>query len=98
MIQAERIQKLNTRKVARGRYTLYWMQQSQRAEYNHALEYAIERANSLDQPLLAVFGLTDDCPEANLRHYAFMLEGLRETQAALQKRGVQLVVGRGNPA
>jgi deoxyribodipyrimidine photo-lyase len=25
---------------------LYWMQQSQRAEYNHALEYAIEQAKT----------------------------------------------------
>jgi deoxyribodipyrimidine photo-lyase len=40
----------------------------------------------------------DDYPEANLRHYTFMLEGLQETQAALAKRGIKMVVQKGNPA
>jgi deoxyribodipyrimidine photo-lyase len=31
-------------------------------------------------------------PEANERHYRFMLEGLRETQVRLQKRGIKLIV------
>jgi len=87
MIQEERVQLLNFQDVRRGSYVLYWMQASQRAECNHALEYSIDRANELNQPLIVVFGLTDRYPEANLRHYAFMLEGLRETQSALQARG-----------
>ncbi|HEY0128243.1 MAG TPA: deoxyribodipyrimidine photo-lyase [Rubrobacteraceae bacterium] len=80
-----------------GDYVLYWMQSSQRAEYNHALEYAIQRANDLGQRLLVVFGLTDDYPEANLRHYAFMLEGLKDVQEALSERGIKLAVRRGPP-
>jgi hypothetical protein len=32
------------------------MQQSQRAEYNHALEYAPQQANHLNQMLLVVSG------------------------------------------
>ena len=75
-IQRERIQDLNEADVREGNYVLYWMQSSQRAELNHALEYAVQRANDLNQGLLVVFGLTDDYPEANLRHYTFMLEGL----------------------
>jgi deoxyribodipyrimidine photo-lyase len=47
--------------------------------------------------LLVVFGLTDDYPEANLRHYTFMLEGLKETRAALASRGIKMVLRRGNP-
>jgi deoxyribodipyrimidine photo-lyase len=74
------------------------MQQAQRAKCNHALEHAIARANELKLPLLVGFGLTDDYPEANLRHYIFMLEGLRETAAALRKRGIKFVLQRGNPA
>ena len=70
-----RIQVLNDREIKKGRYVLYWMQQSQRAVYNHALEYAIQQANALEQMILVVFGLMDDYPEANLRHYTFMLEG-----------------------
>jgi deoxyribodipyrimidine photo-lyase len=44
-----------------------------------------------------VFGITDDYPEANLRHYTFMLEGLKDAQEALAKRGIKLVVRKGSP-
>jgi deoxyribodipyrimidine photo-lyase len=97
MIHPERVQRLNFEDVRHGDFVLYWMQASQRAECNHALEYAIERANELNQPLVALFGITDSYPDANLRHYAFMLEGLRETQAALRERGIQLVVRQESP-
>ena len=97
-IQAARIQILNDRDLRQGDYVLYWMQQSQRAEYNHALEYAVQQANQIGQGVLVIFGLMDDYPEANLRHYTFMLEGLQETQAALAKRGIKMVVQKGNPA
>jgi deoxyribodipyrimidine photo-lyase len=83
--------------VREGNYVLYWMQSSQRAEQNHALEYAVQRANDLDQRLLVVFGITDDYPEANLRHYTFMLEGLKDVQRALEKRGIKMVVREGFP-
>ena len=96
-IQSERVRALNDQPARDGKYVVYWMQASQRAEFNHALEYAVQEANRLGQPLVAVFGLTDEFPEANLRHYAFMLEGLRQAQAALARRGVQLVVRRQSP-
>ena len=44
----------------KGRYVLYWMQQSQRTDFNHALEYAIRGANESNLPVLVGFGLTDD--------------------------------------
>ena len=97
MIQPERVQPLRGRRSSKGDYVLYWMQASQRAECNHALEYAIRRANELKRPVLAVFGLTDRYPEANERHYAFMLEGLRETQQALARRGIRLVISPQSP-
>jgi len=96
-IQPERIDDLNGLPMISGSYVLYWMQQSQRAEWNHALEFAVEQANRLGQPLLVAFGLIPDYPEANLRHYAFMLEGLKETQAALHERGIKMLVRLGNP-
>ena len=74
------------------------MQQSQRAAFNHALEYSIAEANRLRLPLLVGFGLTDSYPEANLRHFRFMLEGLRDTEARLAQRGVSLVVRIGEPS
>ena len=97
MIHPERIQDLNGEPTRPGRYVLYWMQASQRARCNHALEHAIRQANELRQPLLAVFGLTDGYPEANERHYTFLLEGLRETQQALGQRGVRLIVRPESP-
>lgn len=80
-----------------GRYVLYWMQSSQRAEFNPALEFALEAANHRDLPLLVAFGLTDDYPEANARHYAFMLEGLAEVRRRLLARGISFVIRRGEP-
>jgi len=97
MIQPERVQTLRSGKPAGGDYVLYWMQASQRVECNHALEYAIRRANELKRTVLVVFGLTDRYPEANERHYAFMLEGLRETRGALARRGIRLVVRKQSP-
>ncbi len=96
-IQKSRIQVLNDAEIAKGRYVLYWMQQSQRADYNHALEYAIQQANRLGQGVLVAFGLMDDYPEANLRHYTFMLEGLQETRNTLARCGIKMVIQKGSP-
>ena len=73
------------------KYVIYWMQQSQRVHYNHALNYAIELANQKDLPLLVYFGLTPSYPDANLRHYYFMLEGLKEVKGILSNFGIQFV-------
>ncbi|NIN67871.1 MAG: deoxyribodipyrimidine photolyase [Anaerolineae bacterium] len=97
MIQNERVRTLNRKRIRQGRYVLYWMQASVRGEYNHALEYAIREANGLNQPLLVFFGITETFPEANERHYYFMLEGLRETQLTLRERGIQLVIWKRSP-
>ncbi len=97
MIQKERIKALNKREVKKGAYVLYWMQASQRAEYNHALEYAISKGNELHQPVIVFFGITDDFPEANERHYTFMLEGLREVKQSLEKRGIRMVSSHKSP-
>jgi deoxyribodipyrimidine photo-lyase len=97
-IHLSRIQVLNDLDFRKGNFVLYWMQQSQRAEYNHALEYAIQQANHIGRPVVVAFGLMDDYPEANLRHFTFMLQGLKETQQSLAARGVKMVVRTGHPA
>ncbi len=71
---------------------LYWLQSSQRATYNLALNYAISKANELDKPLLVCFGLAKTFPEANLRHFRFLLEGLKDAELQLQNLGITLVV------
>ena len=77
MSQEERINALNNKSVKKRRYVLYWMQSLQRTECNHALEYAILKANKLHKPLLVFFGIAENYPEANERHFYVMLEGLR---------------------
>jgi deoxyribodipyrimidine photo-lyase len=89
---------LNDCKVVARRFVLYWMQQSQRAECNHALELAVREANRLGQGVVVLFCLMEAYPEANQRHYAFMLEGLRETAQTLEARGIRMIVRRGDPA
>jgi len=96
-IEDSRIQQLGTREARGGDYVLYWMQQSARAEHNPALEYAVQRANAAKLPLLVGFGLMDDYPGANVRHYRFLLEGLRDTAQALARRKIPFVVQRGSP-
>lgn len=80
-----------------GDYVLYWMQHSQRTRANQALNFSIQMANDLCKPLLVCFGLTDGFPEANLRHYSFMLEGLKEVKAELEKASIGFVVIKGTP-
>ncbi|MGF1632997.1 MAG: deoxyribodipyrimidine photo-lyase [Phycisphaerae bacterium] len=99
MIPEERIHQLNDKPIdPAGVYVLYWMQASQRTRYNHALEYAVGQANDLGQSLLVCFGLMDDYPEANLRHYHFMVQGLADVETSLKRRDIKLVVKHGHPA
>jgi deoxyribodipyrimidine photo-lyase len=97
ILQQQRIKLLNIIVIQHRKYVLYWMQASQRAEYNHALEYAIQQANELNKPLVVFFGITDNFPEANERHYYFMLEGLKEVQSALQERHIKMVIRYQSP-
>ena len=97
MIHPERIQILSESSPQKGSYVLYWMQQAQRVSGNHALEYAIRSANDLDLPMVVVFALTDDYPEANERHYAFMLEGIREVGESLARRGIRFILRKADP-
>ena len=97
MIEETRIQQLNDHPHAKGQYVFYWMQASQRTIHNPALELAIERANAMHLPLIVGFGLMDNYPEANARHYAFMLEGLKDVRDALKRRGILFVIRHGSP-
>ena len=97
MIRKERIAKLNKRPDTRGRYVLYWMQQAQRAHCNHALEFAIDKANDLGLPLVVFFGITPNFPGANANHYRFMLEGLAETMGEIEARGAYMLIRRESP-
>jgi len=92
MIQTERISYLNEKKEQKGKYIIYWMQASQRTHYNQALEMAIRIANQRSLPVMVYFELIDHFPEANLRHYYFMLEGLKEVSRELNDLGIQIII------
>jgi deoxyribodipyrimidine photo-lyase len=97
LINPDRLCSLNSNSVQNGKYVLYWMQASQRSDFNHALEYAIEQANEHNQPLLTVFCLLDNYPYANVSHYRFMLQGLFEVSKSLNKRGIGFAVYQKDP-
>ncbi len=75
-----------------GRCVVYRMRRSQRALDNPALETAIAAANMLEQPVVVFFGLLERHPTAKLRHYAFMLEGLAETEQVILGRKIGFMV------
>jgi len=95
MIHEARIRHLIGAPPRRGSYVLYWMQQAQRTEYNHALTFAARAAGEVELPLLVGFVLTPGFPEANLRHYHFMLEGIREVRERLQRLNIGFVLDIG---
>lgn len=97
MLHKERIRRINGEEVRDRDFVVYWMQNAQRTQGNHALEHAVEWSNRLGKPLLVCFGLTDAYPEANERHYAFMLEGLQEVAANLSERGIRFLVRKIRP-
>lgn len=78
----------------RGEYVLYWMNVDQRVEDNPALTWALGKANEKELPLVVGFNLWERYPEANERHFAFLLEGLAETARVLESMGIAFVVLR----
>lgn len=96
-VQERRVRPLNSRSERSGDYVLYWMQASQRAQQNHALEYAAHRAAILRKPLVVYFGLDEGYPKANARHFAFMVHGLKEVEARLKERDICFIIRRETP-
>lgn len=74
------------------------MQASQRIDYNHALAYALDEANKNSLPLLVCFGISTNFPDANLRHYQFMIEGLKELNTEFKKMGIDFLISIDKPS
>jgi deoxyribodipyrimidine photo-lyase len=77
-----------------GRCVVYWMQRAARIVDNPALDVAIEAANLLGLPAVVYFQVIPNYPNANLRHYHFLQQGLRDVQADAAERGVGFVLQR----
>ncbi|HKL12020.1 MAG TPA: deoxyribodipyrimidine photo-lyase [Halanaerobiales bacterium] len=93
----ENLKVLREGKIKDNKYIVYWMQAAHRVQDNPALDFAIKRANDIEVPLVVVFNLTDKFPEANLRHYYFMLEGLKEVNNDLTDLGIKFILKIGDP-
>jgi deoxyribodipyrimidine photo-lyase len=77
-----------------GRCVVYWMQRAQRALDNPALDIAVEVANALQQPAVIFFAPVPFYPHANLRHYAFLAQGVPDTAKRARQRGIGFVLRR----
>ena len=76
-----------------GKCVVYWMQRSQRARDNPALNVAIDAANLLRKPVVVYFQILPRAVRANWRHYEFMRSGLEQLPAGLAERNVHYVLG-----
>lgn len=77
-----------------GACVVYWMQRAERGLNNHAVDCAVEVANALGLPLLVYFSAIANFPNANLRHYVFLNQGLPDIEADLAERNIAFVVRR----
>src|ERR1700723_3793444 len=77
-----------------GQCVVYWMQRAQRGVDNHAVDLAVKVANLLGLPLVVYFAGISNFPHANLRHYAFLNQGLPDIEADLAARNVSFVLRR----
>ena len=77
-----------------GRCVVYWMQRAQRAIDNPALNIAIAAANALRKPVVVFLGLVPFYPNANLRHYTFLAQGIPGLARQLERRGLGFVLRR----
>src|ERR1700679_39048 len=77
-----------------ARCVVYWMQRAVRIVDNPALDVAIEAANLLGLPVVVYFHVIPNYPNANLRHYHFLQQGLRDVKDDAAERGVGFVVRR----
>ena len=77
-----------------GQCVVYWMQRAQRGMDNPALDVAVEAANALGKPVVVFFAPVPFYPHANLRHYRFLVEGIPDIAAALERRNIGFVLRR----
>jgi deoxyribodipyrimidine photo-lyase len=78
--------------AADGKCVVYWMQRAQRGRDNHAVDLAVKIGNELGLPVVAYFAGISNFPHANLRHYAFLNQGLPDIEEDLAERNVSFVL------
>lgn len=92
-MKEERINYINDKPINKeGSFVLYKMQASVRINHNLALEAAICKANELDLPLKIIFRIDTSFPEANYRHFVFMIQGIKDIQDKLINLGASFEI------
>jgi deoxyribodipyrimidine photo-lyase len=76
---------------AKARYVLYWMQMYKRTTHNHALTFAIRKANELKLPLVVYEGLKYYYPWASDRMHTFILEGVEDRRVEFECVGARYI-------
>ncbi len=88
----ERVLIANDREVnPKAKYVLYWMQMYKRIDNNHALIWAIRKANELKLPLVVYEGLKYYYPWASDRLHTFILEGVEEKRREFEQLGIRYI-------
>jgi len=88
-----RMKIFNKRYPAAGKYALYWMQASQRIDYNFTLSTAVSMANYLNQPLIVLFCVLP-FPGAVKAHYQFLFEGISKVKEKFNKMRIPFIMKR----
>jgi deoxyribodipyrimidine photo-lyase len=88
----QRILSLNTVHDSEGVVVVYVMGRDQRVHDNHALLAAQDYAARLGLPLMVAFRLLAQSGVRSREHYQFMVDGLRQLAAELEKYGIPFVV------
>jgi len=76
---------------------VYWMSRDQRVKNNWALLLSQKHALKKKAPLMVIFCLVPEFLGATLRHYDFMIQGLRQVEKGLKKKKVPFVLLTGKP-
>ncbi len=74
-----------------GKCVVYWMQRTQRAADNPALDVAVNIANELRRPVVAFFAPVPFYPKANDRHFQFLADGIADIAGGLAQRRIGFV-------
>lgn len=69
-------------------YVLYWMIGARRSSWNFALDRAVDWARQLGKPLLVLEALDRAYPWSGDRIQQFVLDGMRDNDAAFRQMGV----------
>jgi len=77
-----------------GACVVYWMQRAQRGIDNPALDVAVEVANAFHKPVVVFFAPVPFYPNANLRHYQFLNQGIPDIANALTRKNIGFVLRR----